>query len=84
MQSVLEELELSEIPRLLVFNKIDAAEPLHLRALRREFPDAEFVSATRRETTRPLIERIAQELAEKWDASAKGPSVEPEPTFHET
>ena len=31
----------------------------------------------RRETTRPLIERIARELAEKWDASAKGPSVEP-------
>ncbi|HTB75756.1 MAG TPA: GTPase HflX [Polyangiaceae bacterium] len=84
VQRVLEELELAEIPRLVVFNKIDAAEPLHLRALRREYPDAEFVSATRRETTRPLIERLAQELAAKWDASAKGPSVEPEPTFHET
>ena len=75
---VLEELELSEIPRLVVFNKIDAVDAA--AAARRSaagHPDAAFVSATRRETTRPLIERIAQELAAKWDASAKGPSVEP-------
>jgi GTPase len=81
---VLDELELSEIPRLMVFNKIDALEPMHLRTLRRQSPDAEFVSATHRETTRPLIERLAQELAAKWEASAKGPSVEPERSFHET
>jgi GTPase len=82
---VLEELELSEIPRLVVFNKIDAAEPMYLRTLRREYPHAAFVSATQRETTRPLIERLAEELAAKWDASAKGPSVEPDPPpFHET
>ena len=74
---VLDDLELSEIPRLVVFNKIDAASLVTLRALRREFPHAEFVSATDRETTRPLIERIARELAEKWQASAKGPEVEP-------
>jgi GTP-binding protein HflX len=85
VRRVLEELDLAGIPCLLVFNKIDAAEPLHLRALRREYPDAEFVSATRRETTRPLIERLARELAAKWDASAKGPSVEPERAIlHET
>jgi GTPase len=82
---VLAELELAEIPRLVVFNKIDAAEPLHLRALRREYPDAEFVRASRRETTRPLIERLARELAAKWEASAKGPVVEPgATTFQET
>jgi GTPase len=82
---VLEDLELSEIPRLVVFNKIDAAEPMHLRTLRREYPHAAFVSATLRDTTRPLIELVAQELAAKWDASAKGPSVEPDPPpFHET
>jgi GTPase len=85
VRRVLEELDLSGIPCLVVFNKIDAAEPLPLRALRREYPDAEFVSATRRETTRPLIERLARELAAKWDASAKGPSVEPERAIlHET
>ncbi len=85
--SLLEELELAEIPRLVVFNKIDAMPPregplagesLELRALRREFGDAVFVSALQRETTRPLIERIARELAERWDASARGPAVEPE------
>jgi GTPase len=82
---VIEELELSAIPRLLVFNKIDALEPMHLRSLQRQHPDAAFVSAIRRESTRPLIERLATELAGKWAASAKGPIVEPEPTtFHET
>jgi GTP-binding protein HflX len=82
---VLQDLELSEIPRLLVFNKIDAVEPSRLRALRREHPHAAFVSATSRETTRPLIDRLAEDLAAKWDASAKGPRVEPEPApFPET
>lgn len=77
---VLEDLELLEIPRVLVYNKIDVADPLELRALEREFRDAAFVCATRRETTRPLIERIARELADKWESSAKGPNVEPEPS----
>jgi GTP-binding protein HflX len=75
--TVLEELQLSEIPRLIVYTKIDALEPARLRALQRQDPGAEFVVATRRETTRPLIERVARELAEKWVTSAKGPSVEP-------
>jgi len=75
---VLEDLELLEIPRILVYNKVDLADPLEVRALEREHPDAVFVSATRRETTRPLIERIARELADRWESSAKGPNVEPE------
>ena len=75
---VLEELNLGDIPRLVVYSKIDTIEPLALRVLRREDPGAEFVTATRRETTRPLIDRIARELAEKWAASAKGPRVEPD------
>jgi GTP-binding protein HflX len=74
---VLDELELSGIPRLLVYNKIDLVGPLELRALERAHPEAAFVSATRRDSTRPLIERIARELAEKWEQSSKGPSVEP-------
>ncbi len=77
VMGVLEELELLEIPRLLVFNKIDLIEPSELRALERRHPEAAFVSATHRETARPLIDRIALELAAKWDASAKGPSLEP-------
>jgi GTPase len=78
VSDVLEELHLGELPRLLVFNKIDAIEPLRRRVLERQYPDAAFVSATLRDTTRPLIERIAQELADKWQASAKGPNVAPE------
>jgi GTPase len=78
VNAVLEELELGELPRLVVYNKVDAVDTLRLRTLARQHPEAAFVSATRRETTRPLIERIARELAAKWTASAKGPSVEPE------
>jgi GTP-binding protein HflX len=75
---VLGDLELSSIPRVVVFNKIDAARPLALRALRHEYPDAELVCANDRETTRSLIDRVARELAEKWQASAKGPPLLPE------
>jgi GTP-binding protein HflX len=77
VEKLLEELELTDIPRLLVYNKIDLIDAPHQRALAREHPRAAFVSATNRETTRPLIERIARELAEKWEASSRGPSVEP-------
>ena len=75
---VLEELDLLDIPRLLVLSKIDLVAPAELRLLERTHPDAVLVSGTHRETMRPLIERIARELAEKWEHSAKGPSVEPE------
>jgi GTP-binding protein HflX len=74
---VLEDLELLEIPRMLVFNKIDLASPAELRMIERTHPGAALVSALHRDTTRPLIERIARELAEKWDRSAKGPSATP-------
>ena len=74
---ILDELDLCDIGRLLVLNKLDRLEPAEHRALARAHPDAIFVSADNRETTRPLIERIARELAAKWEASAKGPSVEP-------
>jgi GTP-binding protein HflX len=74
---VLEELDLLEVPRVLVFNKIDLLEPYKRRAIERDHADAVFVSAEARETVRPLIDRIARELAEKWDASAKGPQLLP-------
>jgi GTP-binding protein HflX len=74
---VLDELDLSDIERLLVLNKADKLDPPELRALARQHPDAIIVSARSRETTRPLIERIARELAAKWQASAKGPILEP-------
>jgi GTP-binding protein HflX len=76
--TVLEELELLDVPRVLVFNKIDLLEPYKRRALERQNADAVLVSAEGRETLRPLIDRIARELAAKWDASAKGPHLWPD------
>jgi GTP-binding protein HflX len=75
---LLDELELSDIERIVVLNKVDKLEPSACRVLARAHPGAVLVNAQSRETTRPLIERIARELAAKWEASAKGPSLEPE------
>jgi GTP-binding protein HflX len=77
VERVLDELGLLSIPRLLVYSKVDLLGPLERRLLERRFPEAVFVQATGRDTTRRLIERIASELAEKWDASAKGPHQVP-------
>lgn len=74
-EKVLEDLELDDIPRVMVFNKIELLEKLEQRILQKKHPDAVLVSALDRETTRPLVERIARELAERWDASAKTPHV---------
>jgi GTP-binding protein HflX len=72
---VLEELDLAEIPRILVYNKTDLLEPLSAKLLLRGDPDAVLVSATQRDSTRALIARIAETLADRWDASAKVPEV---------
>jgi GTP-binding protein HflX len=77
---VLEELHLAEIPRITVFNKIDLLEPIELVVLRRAHQDAEFVSAMRRETTKPLLLRIAESLAERWTAAARTPELTVDPT----
>ncbi len=75
--ALLEQLDLLEIPRVLVFTKIDLISAAELRLLERSQPQAVAVDATQRESTRQLIERIARDLAKKWDQSAKGPGVQP-------
>jgi GTP-binding protein HflX len=77
VHEVLEELELAEIPRILVYNKTDLLTAPERFGLERSEPDAVLVSATQRESTRPLIERIARELAAKWEQSARGPDLAP-------
>ena len=62
-EKLLAELSLSSITKLLVFNKIDLVAPPEAEALRRQHPDALFISATNRETTRALLNRIAELLA---------------------
>jgi GTP-binding protein HflX len=72
---VLTELELSDIPRVLVYNKVDLLEPAEAMRVGRGEPDAVRVSATHRDTSRPLLGRIAEILASKWDASARVPDL---------
>jgi GTPase len=70
-EKLLAELSLLDIPRLLVFNKIDLVPAAEAMAMQRSRPDAFFVSARSRETTRGLLARIAELLADRWaDAKA--------------
>ncbi len=75
---VLAELGLDEIPTVVVFNKADLLAPFARRLLGKKYPDAVVLSAVERESTRPLLVRIARHLAERWDHSARIP--EPMPT----
>lgn len=61
-RQLLEELGLGEIPRLTVFNKVDLIESAHREALDQE-PRAVSLSALEKQSTRVLLERIAEELA---------------------
>jgi GTP-binding protein HflX len=76
-EKLLAELELDAIPRILVYNKADLLEPGEGRLLVRGRRDTVLLSATNRDTTRTLLETIAQMLAERWDRSALGPSLMP-------
>ncbi|MCA9648150.1 MAG: 50S ribosome-binding GTPase [Myxococcales bacterium] len=57
-QKLLEELELDQIPRLLVYNKLDRLSPDEVAAVKNE-PDAVGLSALDKSTTHVLLERIA-------------------------
>jgi GTPase len=74
-RELLAELDLSDLPRVVVFNKTELLAPLARALLQRRYPDAVLVSALDRESTRPLLARIASELAERWDESAKVPEA---------
>lgn len=82
--ALLDELRLDEIPRVVVWNKIDALEPFQQKVFERSHPDDVCLSALDRETTRGLLVRIAESLASRWDESAKGPAlVPPEASTHD-
>lgn len=79
---LLDELGLGDIPRILVYNKVDRltpAETLLLRRPRSVGGEADgatrtlLVSALERETTRGLVDAIAALLAERWERAAKPP-----------
>ena len=63
---VLEELEATDLPMLMVFNKIDrlkSEEDLHI--LRCQYPDAISISAQRGDGLPALLDALAQRLAER-------------------
>ncbi|HEY2366678.1 MAG TPA: GTPase HflX [Polyangiaceae bacterium] len=72
---VLEDLDLEGVPRVVVYNKTDLLENIQRMSIARANPDAVLVSATDRESLRPLVDRIARELAARWELAAKTPSV---------
>lgn len=69
--SVLAELELDAIPRILVFNKTELLAPLDRTILQKKHPDAVLLSAMDRASTRPLVAAIAGALSK---AEAPGES----------
>jgi GTP-binding protein HflX len=69
-EKLLHQLELSDIPRLLVFNKADLVDETERARLLAGRDDAVMISATLRDTTRALLDRIAEQLAARWRESA--------------
>lgn len=78
--SLLEELGLSGLPRLTVYNKLDLLEPAERDAIER-LPDSVAISALRKETTRALLGRIAELLPLR--PKERAAPVEPSPESQE-
>ena len=61
---VLEEIGASDLPEVVVFNKIDTADAGALGRLRNMYPEAEFISARTGEGLEDLLRTITERLAE--------------------
>jgi GTPase len=77
-EELLGELGLVDIPRILVFNKIDRVEHGEARRLLFGYKDAALVSATNRDTTRALLAKIADRLKDRWEQARMVPSYDVE------
>ncbi len=75
-EELLEELGLDEIPKIVVYNKTDLLSPIERKVLARAHPDAVLLSATERDSTLALIERVARGLKGRWEESAKTPHLD--------
>jgi GTPase len=81
VEKILEELHLSEIPRLRVLNKSDLLNADELENIKRAY-DAIAISALKRETLLPLIERLGEALNEALTKrDDQGPVAEVEPAL---
>jgi GTP-binding protein HflX len=76
---LLEELGLGHIPRILVYNKVDLLPAEQARLLGWGRPDMVAISATDRETTRELLDKIAARLTVRWEEAATVPRFDDEP-----
>jgi len=75
-ETVLSDLNLMQVPRILVFNKADLVTPADAERLVGGQQTALSLCATDRESTRPLLGMMAEILAGRWEQSALVPSVE--------
>src|SRR5262249_53027212 len=73
-EALLTELGLIEIPRIVVFNKIDRLDEQEARRLLLGRRGAVMLSATARESTRPLLAMIADRLKDRWTDAATVPT----------
>ncbi len=77
-EGLLAELDLERLPRILVFNKVDLLGADERRRLLLGHRDALLASANDRESTRPLLARIAERLRDRWSKAAMVPEYEEE------
>ncbi|MBW2523633.1 MAG: GTPase HflX [Deltaproteobacteria bacterium] len=70
-ESLLAELDLHCIPRLLVYNKADLLDEDQRDRILGGRPDAVLVSALERQSTHPLLALIASQLNHRWEQARK-------------
>lgn len=63
VREVLDEIDATDVPELIVFNKADAADPVAIQRLTNIHPEAPVISARTGEGVAELLERVADALA---------------------
>jgi GTP-binding protein HflX len=63
VRTVLEEIDALDVPELLVFNKLDTADPITVGRLRNMYPDAAMISAATGEGVDDLLADLSELLA---------------------
>jgi len=84
---ILTELEFDQIPRLLVFNKVDLIDETSLRAIERlagcdEAPGCAAISALRPQTLLPMLEQIGQMLSQNLMTGSPERAADPGARWH--
>jgi GTP-binding protein HflX len=75
VQTILEEMGLQHIPRILALNKWDLVDGSQRPLLANRYPEAVSISATQRDTLEPLIASTLQKLPAACDVPAPSESL---------